>query len=157
MKNRILGCGFFVTFASMNTIDILENAGIRATPNRILILRTLMESTSPLSMNDLERILDPMEKSSIFRVLAILLDHHLVHGMEDGRGIAMYEFCNSEHDGEDNDMHAHFYCEKCRKVYCLESVPTPVPPMPEGFEIHSINYMLKGVCAACSRSTVPKR
>lgn len=139
----------------MNPTEALELAGIRPTPNRILVLRSLMESVSPLSMTDLEQMLDPMEKSSIFRVLNTLLEHDMVHAIEDGRGIAMYEICHSDHHGEDNDMHAHFYCENCHRVFCLESVPAHIPPVPDGFSVKAVNYMLKGICRDC-QSAAPK-
>lgn len=136
-------------FADMKAEEILAKGGVKPTANRILVVRALQGSDSPMSMTDLEDELDTMEKSSIFRVLTLLLKHSLVHALEDGRGIAKYELCHGEHHGEAHDMHAHFYCESCQRVYCFEEIQAPVPALPEGFAVKSVNYMLKGICAAC--------
>lgn len=137
-------------FVDMNPTELLTGAGVKPTANRILVLRALMAAAGPMSLSELEDSIQTMEKSSIFRVLTLLMDHELLHALEDGRGIVKYEVCNGHHDGaEHHDMHAHFYCERCRQVFCLESVTAPIPPLPEGFEVKSVNYMLKGLCADC--------
>lgn len=134
----------------MKAEEILTHGGVKPTANRILVIKALQRSGAPLSMTELETELDPMEKSSIFRVLTLLLKHSLVHAIEDGRGIAKYELCHGEHHGDRHDMHAHFYCERCQQVTCFESIHAPVPDLPDGFEIKSVNYMLKGICNKCS-------
>ncbi|MDE6509905.1 MAG: transcriptional repressor [Muribaculaceae bacterium] len=136
----------------MKAEELLTHGGIKPTANRILVVRALQNSGAPMSMTDLESELDPMEKSSIFRVLTLLLKHSMVHAIEDGRGIAKYELCNGGHNGNEHDMHAHFYCENCQRVTCFESIQAPMPDLPEGFEIRSVNYMLKGICDRCAGS-----
>lgn len=130
---------------------ILEKGGIRPTANRILVIRELLSTHNPLSMTDLEDRLETLEKSSIFRVLTLLLEHGLVHAIEDGRGIVKYEICHGHGHCTINDMHPHFYCENCLKVFCLEEIPLPEIALPDGFEVKSVNYMLKGLCPECSR------
>lgn len=134
-------------------LDFLTDAGIKPTPNRQLVVQALADAQSPLSLMDLETELETMDKSSVFRVLSLLLEHNAVHAMEDGRGIAKYELCHSDSHHDPSHMHAHFYCEKCRHTFCLEDVKVPAPGLPEGFEPSSINFMVKGVCADCSRKS----
>lgn len=134
------------------TEEILERAGIKPTSNRILVLREILRSGHPLSLMDLDEILDTLDKSSISRVLSILLEHGAIHAVEDGRGIVRYETCHGDHSHKsDNDMHAHFYCERCRKVYCFEDIPTPSVKLPAGFYSRSVNYMIKGICPGCRK------
>lgn len=134
------------------TEEILERAGIKPTSNRILVLREILRSHRPLSLMDLDEILDTLDKSSISRVLSLLLEHGAIHAVEDGRGIVRYETCHGDHSHEsDNDMHAHFYCERCRKVYCFEDIPAPSVKLPAGFSSHSVNYMIKGICPGCRK------
>ncbi|MCM1489861.1 MAG: transcriptional repressor [Muribaculum sp.] len=134
----------------MTLIQTLENSGIKATSNRILVFRTLADATSPMSLIELETLLETLDRSSIQRVLTLLSDHGLVHVMEDGRGVAKYEVCHSI-DGHhtNDDHHAHFYCEKCNKVFCLEDICIPRVPVPSGFEVTGVNFMLKGLCPEC--------
>lgn len=131
----------------------LKEAGIRPTPNRVLVLRSLLKSDYPLSLTDLETSLDTLDKSSVFRVLTLLLEHGVVHGVEDGRGVTRYEICRGDHSrpDADDDLHAHFYCERCNKVYCFPQINTPRVNIPEGFTAHSVNFMIKGVCPRCRK------
>lgn len=129
---------------------LLNDAGIRPTPNRILVLREIVASDCPLSLSELEVRLETLDKSSIFRTITRLLEHQLIHAVEDGRGIAKYELCiGHDADGEHDDMHAHFYCEKCGRVSCLHDIPAPSVTLPAGYEAHSINFMIKGLCPHC--------
>ncbi len=131
---------------------ILESSGVKTTCNRILVMRALLESTSPMSLIELETALETLDRSSIQRVLTVLLERGLVHVMEDGRGVSRYEVCHSSGHQDRDDHHAHFYCERCRKVFCLEDVTIPSIPVPDGFEVHGANFMLKGLCPGCGGS-----
>lgn len=137
--------------------QLMEKAGIKPTSNRILVLRELAAASRPLSLMELDSILETLDKSSIFRVLSLFLGHGIVHAVEDGRGIVRYEVCNGHCGGEehaegdmDSDLHVHFYCEKCQEVFCFDEIPTPEVKVPDGFQVNSVNYMLKGVCPGCA-------
>ena len=47
------------------------------------------------------------------------------------------------------DMHSHFYCERCRRTFCLPCEQVPIVPLPEGFLLQGVNYVLKGLCSDC--------
>ena len=128
----------------------LEKKGIKPTALRILILRTMMEAKYAVSLADLDDRLDTVDKSTIFRTLTLFLSHHLIHGIEDGSGSLKYEVCGSECSCSVDDMHTHFYCEKCHRTFCFKGIRIPVIDLPEGFLMDSINYMVKGTCADCA-------
>lgn len=137
---------------------LMVDAGIKPTSNRILVLRELSVANRPLSLMELDSILETLDKSSIFRVLSLFFEHGIVHGVEDGRGIVRYEVCTGHcaggelGEGEpDSDLHVHFYCEKCQEVFCFDEIPTPEVKVPEGFHVNSVNYMLKGICPGCKK------
>lgn len=133
-------------------IDTLEGCGIRPTPNRLLVMQALKGAESPVSLIDLETQIETLERSSVLRVLTLLLEHRIVHIMEDGKGVSRYELCNGHsHGGYLDDMHVHFYCEECEKTYCLENLPVPHMNLPEGFAVESANFMIKGVCPRCGK------
>lgn len=131
-------------------IQRLEKKQIKPTAVRILVLRTLMEAPCAVSLSELERLLETVDKSSIFRTLNLFLAHHLVHEMEDGSGSSKYEVCESEDICSIDDMHVHFYCTRCHRTYCFKHTPIPLITLPEGFRMQSINYMVKGLCDECS-------
>lgn len=124
-------------------------SGLRPTPNRIMVLRAIRMADRPLSLSDIESRLQTLDKSSVFRTLTALQEHHLVHSVEDGRGIELYETCTGEGSCGVDDIHTHFYCTCCHKVYCFDDQPAPIVPLPEGFVATSVNYMLKGICPDC--------
>ena len=74
----------------------LERKKVKPTANRILVLKALKDAGKPMSISDLEDVLLTVDKSSIFRVLTLFLEHDIVHAFEDGRGVLNYELCTSE-------------------------------------------------------------
>lgn len=129
----------------------LRQKGIVATANRILVYRKLKDEQRPMSLSMLEALMPDMDKSSIFRTLALFLEHDVVHSFEDGRGILNYELCHSKGACSHKDSHIHFYCEKCKKSFCLDDVQMPQFNLPEGFVLHSTSFVIKGECPECSR------
>lgn len=131
--------------------DILRRHGVKPTANRIVVLKELAAAGRPLSLSELERRIVTIDKSGIFRALGVFRENWLVHVLEDGGDGVRYELCRS-HDAEtDDDMHAHFFCEQCRHTFCLEDILTPQVDLPEGYEVSSVNYMIKGTCPECSK------
>ena len=132
-----------------NLEHLLEEHGVKVTANRLLIARALQEARRPLSMMELEGMLETIDKSNVFRTLMAFKDAHLVHALEDtGDGIR-YELCHSHQDGHDDDIHVHFYCTRCHRTYCLESIPIPPVSAPKGFAPETASYILKGICPEC--------
>ncbi len=130
----------------------LVSKGVNVTSARILVYRKMAELGYPVSLADMERELDTVDKSTIFRSLTVLLEHHAIHSFEDGSGSTKYEICNShEEDCHIEDRHVHFYCEKCRRTICLDDIKVPMVQLPEGYCANEINYTIKGICADCGK------
>ena len=130
---------------------LLEEHGVKVTPNRLLVARALSDAGRPLSLMELEAQLETIDKSAIFRTLGAFKDAHLVHVLEDSGDGVRYELCHSHHEDHDDDVHVHFYCTKCHRTFCLEDTPVPPVQVPEGYEVESVSYLLKGVCPECAR------
>lgn len=135
-----------------NIENILTDRGIKPTANRILVMKELMKASNPVNLADLEVFLGfSMDKASIFRVLELFAEKDVVHVIEDGSRSLKYELCHSENKHSIADQHAHFYCEHCKKTYCIEAARVPMIDIPDGFTPHSINYVIKGICPKCSK------
>ena len=128
---------------------LLEEHGVKVTPNRLLVARALADAGRPLSLMELEAQLETIDKSAIFRTLGAFKDAHLVHVLEDSGEGVRYELCHSHHEDHDDDVHVHFYCTKCHRTFCLEDTPVPPVQVPEGYETESVSYLLKGICPEC--------
>ena len=128
---------------------ILKNAGVSPTAMRILVWRCLDKTEFPLSLADIENELESVDKSTISRTLSLFRDHHIVHAFNDGSGSVKYELCRSQKLHHD-DLHVHFRCEKCGQTFCLTETKIPVISLPPGYQAHSSNFIIEGICDKCS-------
>lgn len=128
----------------------LKLRDIKPTAMRLMILRSMMRGNEAVSMHDIEGFLPTVDKSTISRTLALFLLHRLVHAIDDGSGSLKYAVCDDDCDCSVDDEHTHFYCEHCHRTFCLRHTAVPVVPLPDGFTLHSINYVLKGLCPECA-------
>ncbi|MBM6757427.1 Fur family transcriptional regulator [Bacteroides mediterraneensis] len=129
---------------------ILETAGIRPTSTRLLIYEAIAGQTDTFSLSTLEKELDSIDKSVIFRTLVLFHEHHLIHSVDDGSGSHKYCICHNHGHCNDDEAHCHFYCEVCQNTYCLSQDLIPHIDLPEGFIARKVNYIVKGVCAKCA-------
>ncbi|MBR6931051.1 MAG: transcriptional repressor [Bacteroidales bacterium] len=129
---------------------LMQEHGIRPTANRIIVAKALAEESRPLTMTELDDRIGSIDKSGIFRTLTLFKEQHLVHVLEDGEGVR-YELCHSHDHSIDNDMHVHFHCEHCGQTICLEDLPIPEVTLPDGYEVQSANFVLKGICPKCRK------
>ncbi|MBQ2535694.1 MAG: transcriptional repressor [Bacteroidaceae bacterium] len=126
---------------------LLEHHGIRPTAVRILVYRAIHHRSEAFSLADVENWLPEMDRSSIFRALKLFTEHQLLHEIDDGSGIFKYCVCRCE--GSHHLNHIHFACTRCGKTYCLEDHTIPLVSLPDGFETHEVEYIVKGVCPRC--------
>ncbi len=129
--------------------DVLVGHGVKPTANRLLVLKALAGNNRPISLKEFEERLVTLDKSSIFRCLKLFAEKHLIHEIEDGSGALKYELCTSNHIEEHNDLHPHFFCERCKETTCLYDMPMPHVRLEGGYEVHSVNYIIKGICNKC--------
>lgn len=128
----------------------LEERKIKPTANRLLVLGALTAAKAPVSLADIEDCLDTVDKTSIFRVLELFSDKNMVHVIDDGSRSLKYELCHSAPGHSHDDQHVHFVCDRCHRVLCLDDIAVPAVALPAGFEPHSVNYVIKGICPDCS-------
>lgn len=130
--------------------NMLAHHGIRPTANRIIVVQAMCKSETSFTLAELEHEIGTIDKSNIFRTLTLFKQHHLVHVLEgSGEGVR-YELCHSHNHEHDDDTHVHFYCERCMKTFCLPALAVPPVELPQGYEMTTVNYMVKGLCPACS-------
>lgn len=132
----------------------MNSRGVKPTAVRLLVFAELRRAPRPLSMGELEERLQTVDKSTIFRTLTLFLEHHLIHSIEDGSGAVKYEMCCGEWDCSVQDMHVHFFCEGCHRTFCFKELPIPKMELPEGFQTHGANFVIKGLCPLCASKRV---
>lgn len=132
-------------------LDILNRRKIKPTAIRLLILKAMIQFERAFSSLDLENYLETVDKSTVSRTINLFLEHHLVHCIDDGSGSLKYSVCGNECNCSVEELHAHFYCLKCHRTFCLRNIPVPMVELPRNFTLESINYVLKGCCEDCSK------
>lgn len=130
--------------------QMLSECGIRPTANRIVVAKALYSAGRPMSMTELEAQIATIDKSGVYRALTEFHKHHLIHSVDSVDGEARYEFCHSHHSDYDDDRHAHFYCEECRRTFCLDYAQIPPIAIPDGFVVTALSYTVKGLCPDCA-------
>lgn len=114
------------------------------------MLELLSGAAAPLSHQEIEASLGAgsLDRVTLYRVLDWLVEVGLAVKHADERRVWRFALASGgEHGG-----HAHFRCDGCGRVYCLD-VPAPRPPaLPRGFTLARASLDLSGRCAACNRS-----
>lgn len=120
--------------------------GERGTTARIEVLAALLASPKALAHTELEeRFGDKINRVTIYRVLDWLTDKQLAHRIAGDDRVWRYTAGN-----EELHQHAHFQCEKCAQVVCLDQVNLAFAiALPEGYRSHHIDMTVRGECAKC--------
>ena len=131
---------------------ILAERNIRPTANSRLVLKAMLGFKSAFSLGDMEQELETIDKSTLSRVIRLFHENLLIHSIDDGSGSVKYSVCRSDCTCSVGDLHVHFYCDKCKHTYCIESVAIPDLLLPAGFRVDGVNFVLKGLCGDCSKN-----
>lgn len=125
----------------------IRQAGARATPARIRVLLLLRAATAAMTHHDLESALGALtlDRVTLYRVLDWLVDAGLAHKSTDARGVFRF---SAAAVGE-HTAHAHFSCDACGRVFCLDAAPPAPPALPHGFALSRMEIDLRGRCADC--------
>jgi len=129
----------------------LENRNIKPTAMRELVLKVLSEQTAAISLADLEQTFEKVDKVTLYRTLKTFEENKLIHSIDDGSGSVKYSLCKDDCNCEVDDLHVHFYCNYCKKAFCLENVTIPKFELPDNMKIESLNFVIKGYCGKCNQ------
>jgi Fur family ferric uptake transcriptional regulator len=127
---------------------LIRRAGARATPARIRVLLLLRAAPTALTHHEIEQALGDLaiDRVTLYRVLDWLVESGLANRTTDAQRVFRFSAAsNGEHAA-----HAHFCCNDCGRVFCLDSPPPLPPSLPQGFSVSRIELELRGRCAECS-------
>ncbi|MFT3740650.1 MAG: transcriptional repressor [Breznakibacter sp.] len=133
------------------SIKTMDRRGVKPTSVRILVYNAMAGFGRAFSLGDLETQLDTIDKSTISRTIRLFLGKQLIHKFDDGSGSVKYSVCQDGCDCGIDDLHVHFYCNYCKQAFCLDNVYVPKFDLPDGMELESINFVIKGYCGKCGK------
>ena len=130
-----------------NNENLLNQKGLKKTKIRLALLHHFMQLEHAQSYSDLQAaFVNEIDKSTLYRNLISFEQAGIIHRINDHSGTAKYALGAAPQRGHE---HAHFVCENCETVYCMEdSIPLELK-LPKGFKTNKVQTIVKGICAKC--------
>lgn len=132
--------------------ELIRTTGARVTNARIEILATLLKADGALTHGDIESRLSEasgIDRVTVYRVLDWLTQQALAHRISGDDRVWRFNAVTSTQ----SHHHAHFKCNACSRVICLDDLGTGLAPkLPLGFTPVEVDLTIKGLCADCSTS-----
>ena len=127
----------------------LADAGVRATPQRLLVLQTLAAEPHDATAQEIHARLregkNRIGLATVYRALAVLKRGGVVDELTSS-GESCYRLCQPGH-------HHHMVCERCHRVEELEGCGADDwiahASRRHGFQVASHTVEVFGLCAAC--------
>ncbi|MBI4753857.1 MAG: transcriptional repressor [Betaproteobacteria bacterium] len=103
-----------------------------------------------MSHHDIEARLGDgaLDRVTVYRVLDWLVASGLAHRTVDETRVSRFSAATG--DRAAHRLHAHFHCDACRRVFCLEDAQALMPALPPGFCASAVEVSVRGRCRDCA-------
>ena len=135
-----------------NYEELLANAELKSTDNRVRVLEVVGNNSFPLSAKDIYSTLErniSINRVTVYRILDLLVDHGLLERISTGGRASYYGLAPNDH----HPSHPHFYCKRCGQMDCLspESLRVDMEDFIRTFpgRIDKVEVRIDGVCKNC--------
>jgi Fur family ferric uptake transcriptional regulator len=130
--------------------SLVQRTRARVTRQRIEVLAVLLGARRALTHHEIEARVSRglgMDRVTIYRVLDWLTTRGLAHKIAGDDRVWRFNAADGAHERR----HAHFKCNDCGEVICLDkSVTARNIPLPSGYRPHEVELTVKGLCAHCT-------
>ena len=137
-----------------NTIrlnELLHRKELSSTESRRKILSLFFSSSDALTHGDIEKeVGHKYDRVTIYRTLQTFEEKGIIHAIPTADNAIKYALCKDCTEGHHHDDHVHFICTVCDKTICLDDVVSPKIELPKGYEVESVQVVIKGVCRECA-------
>lgn len=129
--------------------EILRQAGIQATAQRLAVLRALAarpHATADELCEDVRVLIGAVSRQAIYDTLALFVERNLARRIQPAGLSARYE-------GRVGDNHHHLLCRDCGTMVDIDcavgSAPCLTPDEAHGFAIDEAEVIYWGRCPSC--------
>jgi Fur family ferric uptake transcriptional regulator len=140
-----------------NIIQTLEQNGVKPTPMRMLVLEAMLVQARSLSLTEIENLLYPADRITIYRTLQTFVKNGIAHAIDTSGNGSVYALCpgNCTHKAH-TDYHPHFVCEKCKQITCCTDFIFSLQQKPNTarYVINKMEMTIKGICSDCAKHEV---
>jgi len=131
----------------MEAVDVLKKHNLKRTSCREGIIEVVMNAKQAVSENEIrERLAGNYDRTTFYRSFKTLEEHKIIHKIVVDNQLVKYALDNSVQQKEE---HAHFYCNECNAVQCMDNVPIQTYKLPKGYSGTETEVLIKGTCANC--------
>lgn len=131
---------------------LLDNAGLRPTKARLVLLKLFFQSEHPLLHREIEEQIEEqsINRVTIYRTLHSFEEAGIVYRVETDERVWRFALCTCK---SHTHTHSHFTCNECGVVISLDHEPAPpIPDSLHGFQIDQRGITMKGRCPQCINS-----
>jgi Fur family ferric uptake transcriptional regulator len=133
----------------MKASDILKDLNLKRTSCREGIIEVVMNANQALSENEIkERLAGNYDRTTFYRSFKTLIKHKIIHKIVVDNQLVKYAIDNTM---THKDEHAHFFCNLCKAVQCMDNVPVEKYALPDGYSDVETEVLIKGTCANCKK------
>ena len=131
--------------------ELLLGCGLRRTPVRLGVLDALAQARQPLSAQQiLEHLPHGTDNVTLYRTLNTLTQKKLLHRVRGDDRVWRY----GVGDRASHHEHAHFVCDECGTVQCLDDSPVPDSTTKKsglgpGYRVEYSEVLVHGTCPDC--------
>ena len=131
--------------------SLIAAQGGRITRTRVAVLEILLAAEQSLTHDEIGVALDDKgikhDRVTLYRTLDWLVESGVAHKMAgDDRARRFGVATSGPHE------HAHFHCDRCGKVVCLEGLqPAVAVNLPGGYQLDRAELVLHGACPTCGK------
>ncbi len=130
---------------------LVRRTGARVTRQRVEVLSILLAAQRALTHHEIEKRANRgpgIDRVTVYRVLDWLTSHNLAHKIAGDDRVWRFNAAGAEPElGHD---HAHFKCNDCGDVICLDQVTAARDVrLPSGYRPQEVELTVKGLCAEC--------
>ena len=138
-----------------NYEELLSEADLKVTPNRVRVLEVVGNNRFPLSASDIYKILErngAIDRVTVYRILDLLVENDVVERISTGGRAFYYGLAPNDN----HKPHAHFYCKNCGQMDCLnpEIVMVDTKPLWKYYpgQIEKVEVRVDGLCKNCGKN-----
>ncbi len=136
----------------MKAVEILNNHKLKRTSCREGIIEVVMTANQALSENEIRaRLIGNYDRTTFYRSFKTLEEHHILHKIVVDNQLVKYALDNTV---SHKDEHAHFYCNECQTVKCMDNIPVQKYQLPEGYADNETEVLIKGTCSKCTNQVI---
>lgn len=128
-------CCTCVVSTFMKSVDILRGHNLKRSNSRESIIDVIETVGQALSETEIrKRLTDENDRSTFYSSFKTLHQYNIIHKIVVDNKVV---------------KHAHFYCQECQSVKCMDNISVQNYNLPQGYTNSETVLLIKSPCCEC--------